>query len=138
MSGNRRSSKRGRSRSKSRCPKGQILRKGYCATRKRSGSRKKVTYCVKPTCIKDLGKPGKGPKLWSVTPGLLGKYGYTLKKLAEPRRKTLKRAVRAEGYNEIIKRLVAVSNYVKLSQPGNYRKYRGDIEWLKKNKNKLE
>ena len=37
------------------CPKGKILRKGYTT---------KKGVKVEPKCIKDQGKPGKGPKIF--------------------------------------------------------------------------
>lgn len=113
-------------RRKGSCPPGQIMRSGY--TRR---NRKRTR--VPPTCIKDLGAPGKGPKLWTVTPGLLGHYGYKLDESAQKRRAALKRSVMNDGYATTIRRLLAVSNWVHRSQPANYKKYRADMEWVESN-----
>ncbi len=119
-------SKSRRSRSKSRCPRGMIMRKGY--TRKGRSLGKRVR--VAPVCIKDLGKPGKGPKLWTVRKGLLGRYGYKLDESALKRHKALTKAVRNESYATVIRQLNAVRNYTKLSQPANSRKYTADMRYV--------
>jgi hypothetical protein len=106
------------------CPYGQIRRRGYSF--KRNGK----TVRVKSSCIKDRGARGKGPKLWSVEPGLLTQFGYHLNKTAADRHRALTRAVKEDTYNTIIRRLVAVSNFVHRTQPKNYQKYRADINWL--------
>lgn len=121
-----RSRKRSRSRSRGRggCPPGQIRRKGY------SYKRRGKTVRVKSTCIKDVGLPGKGPKLWTVTPGLLRQYGYDLDVSAAKRHEALRKSVRHDGYATTIRRLNAIANYVHRSQPHNYTKYRGDMKWI--------
>lgn len=60
---------------KEACPKGTIERVGYTATRKSTGK----TYNVAPTCIEDVGLPGKTPesKVIRVTSDFeMGNYGY--------------------------------------------------------------
>lgn len=118
--------KRSRSRSRS-CPRGMIRRKSY-SRRSRSGKRTRV----KSACIRDLGKPGRGPKLWTVKKGVLGKYGYKLEKPAVTRRNALKRAVKGESYATVIRQLNAVRNYTKLSQPQNSKKYTADMKYLQR------
>lgn len=117
-----------RKRSRS-CKSGQILRKSY-SRRSRSGSGR---VRVKSTCIKDLGRPGHGPKLWSVTPGLLGKYGYHAHSSNKSRATSLKKAVRSAGYATTIRRLNAVKNYTSRSQPANSRIYAHDIKYVQDN-----
>ena len=134
MSGRKRVASYGRSRgrlsvkSRSRsCPRGMIRRKSY-SRRSRSGKRTRV----KSACIRDLGKPGRGPKLWTVKKGVLGKYGYKLDKPAITRRNALKRAVKGESYATVIRQLNAVRNYTKLSQPQNSKKYTADMKYLQR------
>ena len=70
-----------------KCPQGQILRVGY-------SYEKKKTVNVKPTCIIDKGKPGKGLKLFEIPKediGLLSDYGYSLKKTMMKELKLLKK-----------------------------------------------
>ena len=65
----------------SKCSKGEIERVGYSFVKKTG-----THVSVKPTCIKDKGKPGKGPKLITIPhedEGLLSKYGYSLKNRIE-------------------------------------------------------
>ena len=78
------SRKRTRKRSRS-CPVGQIRRKAY---RRKSGSR------VKSRCIRDLGRPGRGPKtLPSIgKPGFLSSHGYALTKSVPSRQLALREA----------------------------------------------
>jgi hypothetical protein len=88
-----------------RCPKGKILRKGY--TRK-SGVR------VSAKCVKDMGMPGKGKKLFTLKKGDLSKYGYHLKgKTASARHKALKKASKQFTKNELIRKLNALSILLK-------------------------
>jgi hypothetical protein len=76
------------------CPEGMIERIGYKAVR---GENKKV-YHVKPTCIPDVGKPGKTPsseKIISSDELDLSIYGYKdLSKMnAVDRRNALQQAI---------------------------------------------
>lgn len=88
-----------------KCPKGKILRKGY--TRK-SGVR------VRPTCVKDMGRPGKGKKLFTLKKGDLSRHGYQLKgKTSVSRHKALKKARRVFSKNELIRKLNALSILLK-------------------------
>lgn len=78
---------------KKRCPRGQILRKGY---RRSDG-----TY-VPPSCIIDRGAPGKGPKVVPIThEGKLGGPGY-LKKSDRTRHGLLNKCVKKHGYRSCL------------------------------------
>lgn len=58
----------------------KIVRVGYSYTRKKTN--KKVS--VNQTCVKDMGLPGKGEKLITMSEedvGLLTQYGYNFKKV---------------------------------------------------------
>lgn len=122
----------------SRCPKGQIIRKGYWRKgyTKSNGTYVKRVY-IKPSCVPDKGKPGKTPASKKVLPkprkNALGKYGYTLSKLAGDRRVALRKAVDTESYATIIRRINLIANYTKNSDPKSHRKYRLDIAWIQKN-----
>lgn len=85
------------------CAKGQILRVGYT-------TRKGVK--VKPTCIKDRGKPGKGPKTLPDTSGdlHLTDYGYKTALAASTRRAALRRASQAEGTLAVLRHLNLIRN----------------------------
>jgi hypothetical protein len=125
---------------------GTILRKSYTAHRKskvirikaskshKSYTRRlsKKSIRVKASRIKDQGKPGKGPKLWTVKKGGLSKYGYSSKDGMSTRHAALQKAIKAEGPNVIQKRLIAVSNYNKITSPTTHRVMRSDIEWIHK------
>ena len=93
------------------CPPGQIARSGFTRqpTRRKSHSRTTRSgrvinvpavnvkgSVVPPTCVPDVGNPGKGKQLFTLERGVLGKYGYSNVKnmLPKERRKALKRALR--------------------------------------------
>lgn len=86
-----------------KCPRGQIKRSGYITKKNR---------VVGATCIKDMGAPGKAKKTIILKKGVLGKYGYdNLEDLNKKQRHdALKRAVKAQGYLEVIRRLTALAN----------------------------
>jgi hypothetical protein len=123
---------------------GTIMRKSYTAHRKskiirvkasskhKAYTRKlsKKTIYVKASPIKDLGKPGKGPKLFSVKKGGLTKYGYSSKDAESTRRNALARAIKAEGPNVVEKRLNAIATYNKNKSPKLYRIFKGDANWV--------
>lgn len=111
------------------CDDGKIRRRSY--------TRKDGVY-VRSACVKDMGLPGKTPAakrvLPKLSPGRLSRYGYSsvTTKNAALRRTALKRAVKAEGYLTILRRLVAVSNYNSRSAPTAHAIMRADIEWMKR------
>ena len=113
------------------CKPGYIRRKAY-SRRSRSRSRSNKRVKVRSTCIKDLGLPGHGPKLWDVKKGVLGKYGYRLKDLRHDRYKSLDKAVKSEGYATVVRQLNAVRNYTHRSQPINSGKYNRDLKYVQK------
>jgi hypothetical protein len=115
------------------CKKGQIMRVGYEYTKKSS----KKTVKVKPTCVEDKGKPGKGPVYFTIPKediGLLDKYGYTLKNKYEDRIKSLKKA-----YKELPKlKVLRYINALRTLQKSNekyYNKLDKDMKWLQENYN---
>lgn len=107
-----------------KCSPGEILKKGYTTKNK---------VIVKPTCITDKGKPGKGPKtLPQIGDEIsLRQYGYSLKNDNVDRHKALIRASKKETTLLVLKHLVLIANYSK-SEKINYEKYRNDITFVKK------
>lgn len=85
------------------CPKGYIMRDGYVTSK---GVR------VKPTCIKDRGKPGKGPKTLPETSGdlHLSDYGYKTSLSASVRRAALRKAAKDAGTLVVLRHLNLVRN----------------------------
>lgn len=61
-----------------KCPKGTIKRSPYTAVRrKHKKSPKPTVYHVKATCVKDVGKPGKGKRVIPpLKSGRMSKFGY--------------------------------------------------------------
>jgi succinate dehydrogenase/fumarate reductase flavoprotein subunit len=111
-----------------KCPQGQILRVGY-------SYEKKKTVNVKPTCIIDKGKPGKGLKLFEIPKediGLLSDYGYSLKKNYDERIKAIKKATRDYSKLKILKHINALRTLQK-SNEKYYRKLDKDLRWLQDN-----
>jgi hypothetical protein len=109
----------------SSCPKGMIRRESY---NKKTGTK------VKSVCVKDMGKPGNGPKL-IVMPaevvGLLGDFGYSLKKTHEERIKALKRACKKHEMLKILRHVNALRTLFK-SNESYYKKLDKDMKWIQK------
>lgn len=104
------------------CPKGQIMREGYS---------------VKPICIKDKGKSGKGPKLIIIPKsdiGLLEKYNYKLKNNFDDRIKSLKKANKELSKLKVLRYINALRTLHK-SNEKYYRKLDRDMKWLQENYN---
>jgi hypothetical protein len=121
----RKNTKRRPSRKMSRsCPKGQILREGYY---RKAHSRKAYTKngnipssyvdktYVPPTCVADIGKPGKTPQYKRVLPkptkNVLGPFGYSIDKAIDTRHRALKRASKYYNPLEILRHLNLIRNY---------------------------
>ena len=114
------------SKKTSKCPKGQILKKGYTT--------KKGTK-VKPTCIEDKGKPGKGPVLFKIPKedeGLLGDYGYELKISHEKRIKAIKKSIKANNSLKVLRYLNAIRTLNK-SNERYFNKLDKDVKWVQNN-----
>jgi hypothetical protein len=114
-----------------KCKKGQILRSGYEYNKK---STKKIIK-VKPTCIEDKGKPGKGPKLIIIPKediGLLEKYGYKLNNNYEERIKSLKKANKELSKLKVLRYINALRTLQK-SNEKYYNKLDRDMKWLQNN-----
>ena len=114
------------------CSPGQIIRDAY--TKKVNNKIVKVDS----VCIKDTGKPGKGPKLIIIPDkdiGLLKKYGYLLKDSYEKRIIALKKALMKENNLKILRHINALRTLQK-SNEKYYNKLDKDFKWLQKQYNK--
>lgn len=108
------------------CLKGEIMRIGY--TYKRKTSKKQV----KPSCIQDKGKMGKGPKLINIPNydvGLLGKYNYSLTENKDERHRALRRANKNEDNLKILRHVNALRTLHK-SNERLYKKLNNDFKYL--------
>jgi hypothetical protein len=116
------------------CPKGYILRKAYSRKSYTNKSGVRVVGSKVPaTCIKDRGLPGKGKKLFVLRKGTLGKHGYKTSFSANVRRAALRKAVKAESYAAVIRKLNAVSILQRRTNPKVYKIFRSDLSWVQKN-----
>lgn len=115
-----------RKRKNKACPRGQIRRKAY-TRRTKTGK----TIKIPSRCIKDVGLPGKGPRLIKV--GAEGKglraRGYSTKKSAASRRAAISKMVRAKGYVKTMRHLNARANLQGGRAPG--KAMRADVNWMK-------
>ena len=117
------------------CPSGKIKRDGYVYTKKNS---KKVVK-VNSTCVKDKGKPGKGPKLIVIPEydiGLLSKYGYSLKNSYLKRIESLKKAICANSELKILRHLNALRTLHK-SNEYMFNKLNKDLQWVQQDYKKI-
>jgi hypothetical protein len=106
------------------CKRGTIRRSAY--------TRKNGVH-VKSSCIKDMGKPGKGRALiGSLKSGELKKYGYSLKSKADRRHSALKKSVKAYGRGTLIKKLNALRVLHKNTHPVYSHKAHNDVKYVQK------
>lgn len=102
------------------CKSGEILRKGYTT---------KIGVRVSPSCIKDRGAKGKGPKLIpKLKTGAL--MGYSTYLPQKERRKILKDLLKTTDYATIIRRLNAVRTLQKRTSPTVVKKITRDMRYL--------
>ena len=130
-------------KSSKKCGPGEIMRKGYQRkgyqrneyTRK-TGTTIPATYVsaaeVPPICIKDVGKPGKGPKTLPKPDNLvhLSKYGYSIHRPEPERRAALRAAIKDYNTLLILRRLNLLRNYQAI--PENKEIFTKDVEYMKK------
>ena len=129
-------------KSNQKCKSGQIEkigyhRKGYYRKEyyRKNGTFVPAIYInesnVRPTCIKDVGKPGKGPK---ILPRLddklhLSDYGYSIRRSDKERHRALRKA---SNYNDplmVLRRLNLIRNYQYI--PNNKDIFTSDVEYMK-------
>jgi hypothetical protein len=112
---------RARSRSNP-CGPGRLLKKSYrrksYSRKSKSGKKVHVSASrVGATCIKDVGKPGYGPKL--IPPlkrHVLSQFGYSTSKNAQSRARAIARAVSKLGKAEVYKHAVAVRTLLRSNE----------------------
>lgn len=136
------------------CPKDYIKRKGYTRkfrnvvkregfTVRRRGTlytvrpKKNETY-VPPSCIRDRGLPGKGPRegeegIGSLRKGELIKYGYSYRLSDLVRQKALRKAIKAYGPLSVYRKLDAVAKYSIRTAPDASKIFARDRDWIRKN-----
>ncbi len=106
------------------CKKGFIKRVSY---------ETKKGVQVPEVCIKDLGKPGKGPKLFPpLTKGTLTKHGYSSDDKKEDRHNALIKAALDYGKNDVIRKLNAVSILVRNTNPKKSEIFHKDMLFVQK------
>jgi hypothetical protein len=120
-----------------------IVRSGYTAHRRAktimvSGSptrryQSAKTVRVSPTVIRNVGRPGKGPKILPpMRKGMLTMYGYSTSAPNTVRHTALMRAAMANSPLTILKRLRLVATYTRRSNPRVSRLYLKNRNWVKK------
>jgi hypothetical protein len=135
-------------KSSKKCKKGEIKRAGYVKkTYKRSsyvrkdGTKVRSTIVkrtkVEPSCIKDRGNIGKGPKIpVKLEKDVFGKYGYdNVNKLTERQRHiSLNKALRSKTIKPLsaFRRLIYLSTLNKNTNKSLSKKFRNDAMWIKK------
>ena len=136
-----------------KCPRGQILRKGY--TRKirnkihikpgciesqsaiglkRSEKNKPILKKMRERCTKRNKKYNTSHKcnvIFHLEKGTLSKFGYAMKKSEESRHKALKKAIQSVKPLSIYRRLNALYVLNKNKHPENAKIFKDDAEWLK-------
>ena len=106
------------------------VRKSY--TRK-NGTKIKGSK-VKSSMIKDVGKIGKGRKLFEIKDkGFLTRNGYGLKKNSKERKISLKRASKEDGKGmlPVLRHLNAIRTLQK-NNPTNFKKLDQDVKFVQK------
>ena len=139
-----------RSLSRKNCPPGMIPRKAYVrrystAVRSKGFTVKKSTgkeYRVLPSaknmlvesrCIKDVGLPGKGSKLFGpLKKGELAKHGYSFRNSESVRRAALKKAIEEYGSTGVFRKLDAVAKLTKRASPKASNVFSKDRDWVRK------
>lgn len=116
-----------------KCPAGKIERVGYSYKKRIS----KKSIKVKPVCITDKGKKGKGPKL-IVMPkydvGILSDYGYSLSNKHEDRVKAIKKSLKEHSKLKVLRHINALRTLQK-SNESMYNKLDKDLKWLQEHYN---
>jgi len=134
------------------CPEGMIMRKGYVRhfrnTVRREGYQQvrsgKVIRVkpvdrdiyVKPGCIKNRGKSGRGVEageslIGPLRQGELKKHGYSTELPVAERHEALDKAMREFGAVGVFRKLDAVAKLTKRTAPEASRKFTADRDWVR-------
>ena len=103
------------------CPAGQIKINTY---------KTKNGHTVKAHCRRDVGKPGKGKRLFTLKKGDLTKYGYSLKLSKEKREKSIKKAMNTISKNSMIRKLNALRVLNKNTNPLYSSRAHSDMKYV--------
>jgi hypothetical protein len=144
-----------KNKSRNGCPKGYIMRKGY--TRKYRPSiatsgftvrRKGKVFTVRPkanmvrvspSCIKNRGLPGKGPRegegIGKLRKGDLIKYGYQYRLSDSLRERALKKAIAQYGPLSVYHKLDAIAKLSVRTAPDASIVFSKDRNWVRENYN---
>jgi len=79
---------------------------------------------------KDLGKPGRGPKIIPIEKGKLSKFGYSTKKSERARHAALNKAVKEYGTLSVYRMLNAQVILRKRTQPKARKIFEADRNWI--------
>ncbi|MEM4727705.1 MAG: hypothetical protein QXD04_05585 [Candidatus Bathyarchaeia archaeon] len=80
---------------------------------------------------RDVGKPGRGPRLIPIVKGRLSKYGYSTSKPESARRRALDRAVKAYGAAKVWRMLHAQVILRKRTQPEKRAIFAADRDYIR-------
>ena len=87
---------------------------------------------IQAACIKNVGKPSKGPKLFGpLKKGELAKHGYSFRRGEAERRAALKRALNEYGALGVFRKLNAVEKLTKRAAPAASSVFRKDRNWVR-------
>ena len=115
------------------CDSKKILREGYerKAYKRKNGTFVHAAY-IKPTCVKDMGRPGKGPKTLPKPDKLihLTNYGYSVHAPDKKREAALLAASKDYGILPILRRINLIRNYQAV--PENKLIFSKDVDYMKK------
>jgi len=95
---------------------------------KRNGTVKRKGYTY---LRKDMGLPGKGPRIILLEKGKLSKFGYSTKKSDQARRAALKKAVDEYGALSVFRKLNAMIIVRKRTQPKARAVFEEDLAWVR-------
>ena len=131
------------------CPPGQIERKAFVrkystAVRQRGFTvrrgnqlyrafpKEEKSTLVKPVCVKDTGKPGKGvaKPIGPLRKGELSKYGYSFRIGEDKRHHALRQAIDEFGALGVFRKLTAVANLTEKTAPEASRIFNADRKWI--------
>ena len=102
---------------------------------------KKQTITVPASCIKNVGKPGRGPAssglgrqgpqlIGPLRKGQLRKFGYSYKDVEPVRHAALARAIAADGRTTVFHRLNAVAKLTVSGAPSASAVFAADRNWV--------
>jgi hypothetical protein len=149
----RSNAKKTRRQNKISCGPGEIARSGYVRQvssriqrngyerKTKSGSVVRVypnskPIYVKPSCVKDTGKPGKlaegNSRIGPLKKGELKRFGYSYKLSEAERRNALQTAIQQLGPLDVYRKLNAVAKLTERTSPTASSSFSSDRNWIRK------